>query len=277
MATRSEIERGTEISEAQIAVHWKEEEFLYPSAKFIGQANLADPAALERFQEGNFPECFREYADMLDWDRYWHTTLDTSNPPFWKWFVGGKLNACYNCVDRHLAKYKNKAALIFVPEPEDEPVSVVTYQELYTRVNEVAAVLRDFCGLKTGDRVTIHMPMVAELPITMLACARLGIVHSVVFGGFSGEAAGLRAADSGSRVMIYSDGYYRSGKAIDHKASADLAVEVAAKEGQKVDKVLVWRRHRGQSMSAKPMISGRDYFMDEVLKDFTRKKVAPVS
>jgi acetyl-CoA synthetase len=277
MATRPEIERGTEISEAQIAVHWKEEEFLYPSAKFIGQANLADPAVVERFREENFPECFREYADLLSWDRYWHTTLDTSNPPFWKWFVGGKLNACYNCVDRHLAQHKNKAALIFVPEPEDEPVSAVTYQELYTRVNEVAAVLRDFCGLKTGDRVTIHMPMIAELPITMLACARLGIVHSVVFGGFSGEAAGLRAADSGSRVMIYSDGYYRSGKAIDHKASADLAVEVAAKEGQKVDKVLVWRRHRGQSMSAKPMVSGRDYFMDEVLKDFARKKVAPVS
>ncbi|MBI4459499.1 MAG: AMP-binding protein, partial [Acidobacteria bacterium] len=208
MSTPTGLERGTEISEAQIAVHWKEEEYVYPSAKFIGQANLADPAVAERFKEENFPECFREYADMLTWDRYWNTTLDTSNPPFWKWFVGGKLNVCYNCVDRHLAKYKNKAALIFVPEPEDEPVYALTYQELFTRVNEVAAVLRDFCGLKAGDRVTIHMPMVAELPITMLACARLGIIHSVVFGGFSGEAAGLRAADSGSHVMIYMDGYY---------------------------------------------------------------------
>ena len=84
------------------------------------------------------------------------------------------------------------------------------------------------CGLKAGDRVTIHMPMVAELPITMLACARLGVIHSVVFGGFSGEACGLRAADSGSRVLIYMDGYYRSGKIIDHKASADIAVATAA-------------------------------------------------
>src|SRR3989304_1000974 len=231
-----ERKEGLELTEAQIAVHWKEEGCYSPSPKFMGQANASDPDIFERFSEKNFPECFREYADLLSWDQYWHTTLDTSNPPFWKWFVGGQLNACYNCVDRHLAKFKNKAALIFVPEPEDEPVSAVTYQELYTRVNEVAAVLRDFCGLKTGDRVTIHMPMIAELPITMLACARLGIVHSVVFGGFSGEAAGLRAADSGSRVMIYADGYYRNGKIVDHKTSADHAVEVALKEGQRIDK-----------------------------------------
>ena len=128
------IERGTEPSEAQIAVHWKEEETIRPTAKFIGQANVSDPAIVERFSEKNFPECFREYADMLHWDQYWHTTLDTSNAPFWKWFVGGTLNACYNCVDRHLAQHKNKAAFIFVPEPEDEPVYAVTYQELFTRV-----------------------------------------------------------------------------------------------------------------------------------------------
>ena len=178
------IERGPEVNEAQIAVHWKEEEYIRPPAQFVGQANLVDAAVLEKFKESNFPECFREYADLLSWDHYWHTTLDTSNPPFWKWFVGGKLNASYNCVDRHLAKHKNKAALIFVPEPEDEPVCTITYQELFTRVNEVAAVLRDFCGLRAGDCVTIHMPMIPELPITMLACARLGIIHSVVFGGF---------------------------------------------------------------------------------------------
>src|ERR1700752_1686558 len=209
-------------NEALIAVHWKEEEYFHPTPKFIGQANLNDPALVERFSEKHFPECFREYAELLTWDRYWHTTLDTSNPPFWKWFVGGKLNPCYNCADRHLAKYKNKAAFIFVPEAETEPPVALTFQELYTRVNETAAVLRDFCGLKAGDRVTIPMPMIPELPITMLACARLGLVHSVVFGGFSGEAAGLRAADSGSRVMVYADGYSRGGRAQDHKALADV-------------------------------------------------------
>ena len=268
--------RGKE-NEAQIAVHWKEEEYFQASPKFIGQANLNDPAAVERFSEKNFPECFREYAELLHWDHYWHTTLDTSNPPFWKWFVGGKLNACYNCVDRHLAKHKNKAALIFVPEPENEAPAVITYQELYRRVNEVAALLRDFTGLQTGDRVTIHMPMIPELPITMLACARLGIVHSVVFGGFSGEACGLRAADSGSRVLIYADGYYRNGKWIDHKGNADVAVETAEKEGQTIDKVLVWQRYPGHYRSEAGMVQGRDFFVDEVLKEYRGKLVEPVS
>ena len=271
------VERAPEVSEHQIAVHWKEEEYVRPNPKFIGQANLVDPAIKERFSEKNFPECFREYADLLSWDRYWHTTLDTSDPPFWKWFVGGKLNVAYNCIDRHLVKYKNKAAFIFVPELETEPIYALTYQELYTRVNEVAAVLRDFCGLKKGDRVTIHMPMIPELPITMLACARLGLVHSVVFGGFSGEAAGLRAADSGSRVMVYADGYYRSGKVIDHKASAEIAVEYTAKEGMTVEKVLVWRRHPGQTLSSKPMVQGRDYFMDDLVKKYPLATVDPVS
>jgi acetyl-CoA synthetase len=265
------------LTEAQIAVHWREEEYFQPSAKFIGQANLTDPAVVEKFSEKHFPECFREYAELLHWDQYWHTTLDTSEPPFWKWFVGGKLNVCYNCVDRHLEKYKNKAALIFVPEPEQESAAVITYQELYRRVNEVAAMLRDFAKLKTGDRVTIHMPMIPELPITMLACARLGIVHSVVFGGFSGEACGLRAADSGSRVLIYADGYFRNGKWVDHKGSADIAVQTAEKEGQHIDKVLVWRRHSGKYNSESPMIMKRDYFVDEILKDYRGHIVEPVS
>ena len=112
--------------------------------------------------------------------------------------MGGKLNVSYNCVDRHLDKHKNKAAIIFVPEPEGDAPVVVTYQDLWVRVNEMAALLRDFAGLKAGDRVTIHLPMTPELPITMLACARLGVIHSVVFGGFSGEACGRRAADSRS-------------------------------------------------------------------------------
>ena len=134
---REKTEAGQEtietadVSEAQIAVHWKEEEHYYPTAKFVGQANLTDPSVNERFSIEKFPECFTEYADMLSWDQYWHTILDTGNAPFWKWFAGGKLNACYNCVDRHLPKYRNKAALIFVPEPEDAGHQAITYQELW--------------------------------------------------------------------------------------------------------------------------------------------------
>src|SRR5215471_3887730 len=267
-------ERGA--SEAHIAVHWKEEELYHPSKQFIEQANLKDPKVMERLSEKNFPKCYEEYAEMLTWDQKWHTVLDTNDPPFWKWFVGGKLNALFNCVDRNLAKYRNKAAIIFVPELESEEPAILTYQELYNRVNETAAMLRAFAGLKTGDRVTIHMPMIAELPITMLACARLGVIHSVVFGGFSGEACGLRAADSGSRVLIYMDGYYRSGKMIDHKAAAEIAVATAEKEGQKIDNVLVWRRYAGKASAATPMVPGRDFFVDEVLKGYRRARVAPV-
>jgi len=273
----AEASESSESSEATIAVHWREEGYYLPPPKFIGQANASDPAILDRFAEENFPECFREYADLLHWDEYWHTTLDTSDPPFWKWFVGGKLNASYNCVDRHLARDRNKAALIFVPEPEHEAHVAVTYQDLYRRVNEMAALLRDFCGLKAGDRVTLHMPMVPELPVTMLACARLGVIHSQVFAGFSGAACGGRIADSGSKILITMDAYYRSGDLLDHKVKADEAVEAARKEGQEVDKVLVWRRYSGQYSAKTEMVEGRDFFVDEVLADYRHVTVPPVA
>src|SRR5437868_5905380 len=266
-----------EVSEAQIAVHWREEEYFVPPAKFIGQAYASDPSIFDRFKEENFPECFKEYADLLTWDKYWHTTLDTSNAPFWKWFVGGRLNASYNCVDRHLAKYRNKAAFIWVPEPEDQVTQAITYQELYERINEFAALLRDFCGLKEGDRVTFHLPMVPDLPVSMLACARLGVIHSEVFGGFSGAACGGRIADSGSRVLVTMDAYYRNGELLDHKVKAEEAIATAKKEGFEVDKVLVWRRHAGKYSSKTEMVKGRDFFVDEVLADYRGKIVEPVS
>jgi len=272
----SEAQETLELSEAQIAVHWREEEYIYPPAPFIAQANMTDSQIYERFSLEHFPEYFKEYADLLSWYQYWHTTLDTSDAPCWKWFVGGRINASYNCVDRHLAQYKNKAAIVYVPEPEHEPHVALTYQELYIRVNETAALLREFAGIKAGDRVTIHMPMVPELPITMLACARLGAIHSVVFGGFSGQSCGERIADSGSRILVTMDSYYRNGTLLDHKEKADAAVQTATREGQTVDKVLVWRRSPGRYGSATPMVDGRDYFVDEVLKDFTGKRVAPV-
>jgi len=266
-----------EVNEAQIAVHWQEEEYYYPSEEFKAQANVTDKAIYDRFSLDNFPECFKEYADLLTWDETWHTTLDTSDAPLWKWFVGGKLNVSYNCIDRHLAKNKNKTAIHFVPDSEDEPIQHITYQELYTRVNEVAAVFRDFCGLKAGDRATIHLPMTAELPITMLALARLGVIHSVVFGGFSPSACADRAVDSQSRVLITIDGYYRGGKWIDHKANADEAYDISVKEGHTIEKVLVWQRHPEKYSSSSALVEGRDYSMNDVLKGFKRVKVAPVS
>src|SRR5450759_2285199 len=148
LQTTNKVPKVAGTTEGQIAVHWREEEYYKPSEAFIAQANLTDPAVNKRFAEKNFPDCFIEYADMLTWSKRWNIVLNTNHPPFWKWFVGGKLNASYNCVDRHLVKYKNKAALISVPEPEDEEPVTLTYQELYVRVNEFAALLRDFAGLK---------------------------------------------------------------------------------------------------------------------------------
>ncbi len=265
------------VSEAAIAVHWQEETKIQPSTGFIAQANMTDASIYNRFSLDNFPECWKEYADLLDWDKYWHTTLDTSTAPEYKWFVGGQLNACYNCVDRHLVENRNKAALIFVPEPEDEPHQVLTYQELYVRVNEMAALLRDFAGVQAGDRVTIHMPMTPELPITMLACARLGAIHSVVFGGFSGKACGERIADSGSKVLVTMDAYYRSGRLLEHKSKADEAVKVAATEGVTAEKVLIWQRYPGKYSSDTPLVEGRDFIVNAVLADYRARRVAPVS
>ena len=267
----------TESSEAQIAVHWREEEYFEPPDAFAAQANANDPEILERFSEERFPESFVEYAEMLDWDRKWDTIVDTSNPPFFKWFVGGRLNACVNCVDRHLETRGDHNALIWVPEPEDvEPVEI-TYAELHRRVNEFAALVRDFAGLTTGDRITFHLPMVPELPVSMLAAARLGVIHSEVFGGFSGAACGQRMADAKSTVLVTMDSYYRNGSLIDHKVKADEAIEEARKEGIEVEKVLVWRRIPGEYHSDSPMVEGRDFFVDDLLGDYAGQQVEPVS
>jgi acetyl-CoA synthetase len=264
-------------ADAHIAVHWREEEYYEPPESFIAQANANDAAIFGRFAEENFPDCFKEYADLLTWDAEWDTTLDTSNPPFWKWFVGGKLNACVNCVDRHLATSADKAAFMWVPEPEDEATLELTYQELYNRVNEFSALLKDFGGVQTGDRVTFHLPMVPELPVSMFACARLGVIHSEVFGGFSGAACGGRIADSQSHILVTMDGYYRNGELIDHKAKADEAVATAREQGHEIEKVLVWRRYPGRYSSQTPMVEGRDFFVDDVLEDYRGKVVEPVS
>jgi acetyl-CoA synthetase len=273
----SDTDETENVSESQIAVHWREEEYFPPPPAFVQQANAKDPAILDRFAEDKFPDCFTEYADLLHWDKRWDTVLDTSNAPFWKWFVGGKLNASYNCVDRHAAANPDKTAIIWVPELEDDDTLFISYGELLRRVNEFAALLSDFAGLKAGDRVTLHMPMVPELAITMLACARLGVVHSQVFGGFSGNACGTRIADSGSDVLITMDGYYRAGSITDHKVKADEAVAEAARQGQDVDKVLVWRRREGGYQSQTPMKDGRDFFVDEVIGKYAGQEVAPVS
>jgi acetyl-CoA synthetase len=180
-------------------------------------------------------------------------------------------------VRRHLETRGDKNALIWVQEPEDvEPVEI-TYAELHRRVNEFAALLRDFVGVKAGDRVTFHMPMVPDLPVAMLACARLGVIHSEVFGGFSGAACGQRMADAQSTVLVTMDAYYRNGDLIDHKEKADQAIAEARKEGTEVEKVLVWRRIPGEYHSESPMVDGRDYFVNDLLENYSGQEVEPES
>src|SRR5215471_9049022 len=127
---QAETSETSGVSEAQIAVHWREEEYYPPPASFVAQANAADPAIRDRFSEDKFPDCFKEYADLLTWDQTWHTTLDTSTAPFYKWFVGGRLNASYNCVVRHAAANPDKTAIVFVPELESEEPVHISYAEL---------------------------------------------------------------------------------------------------------------------------------------------------
>ena len=239
------------------------------------QANAKDEAIRERFAEERFPDSSVEYAEMLTWDRKWDTVLDTSDPPFFKWLLGGRLNACVNCVDRHLESRGDRNALIWVPEPEEvEPLEITYADSIGGSTSSPRS--SDFTGLKTGDGMTFHLPMVPELPVAMLACARIGAIHSEVFGGFSGAACGHRMADAESTVLVTIDAYYRNGDLIDHKVKADEAIEAARKEGTEVEKVLVFRRIPGEYHSESPMVEGRDDFVDELLGS-TGKEVEPVS
>ena len=179
-----------------------------------------------------------ELADHLDWYKKWDKVLEYDfDKPDIKWFIGGKLNASYNCLDRHLNSWRsNKVALIWQGEPLEEN-RIFTYQQLHYHVCKFANVLQKF-GVKKGDRVSIYLPMIPELPIAMLACARIGAIHSVVFGGFSSNALRDRINDCGSKILITADGYYRGGRIVQNKANANEAL----KDCPGVEKVIVVKR-----------------------------------
>src|SRR5436305_24170 len=163
----------------------------------------------------------RQAADLVDWSHDWHTILEW-DLPFAKWFVGGQLNVSHNCVDRHVeAGRGDKVAYHWEGEPGD--TRTITYAELQAEVSRFAAVLRSL-GVAKGDRVAIYMPMIPELPVAMLACARLGAPHSVVFGGFSSESLRDRIVDAEAKILITADGGWRRGQVIPLKENADEAV-----------------------------------------------------
>jgi acetyl-CoA synthetase len=231
----------------------------YPaSSDFVKQAQVQGMDAYAKLYEqaAADPEGFwGGLAEKeLHWFEKWSQTLDWK-APFAKWFVGGKINASYNCLDRHLTTArKNKAAIIWEGEPGDQ--RILTYQELHREVSRFANGLKSL-GFKSGDRAIIYMPMVPELPIALLACARLGIIHSVVFGGFSSEALKVRIQDLAASVVITADGGWRRGKEVKLKST----VEEALPECPSVRDVVVHKRTGSHTY----MKQGRDHWWHDLV------------
>src|SRR5687768_6695791 len=228
-----------------------------PDPAFAAQANVTDEVyeEAERDFEGFWARLARE---RLSWDTPFEKVLEW-DPPFAKWFVGGKLNVAYNCVDRHVeAGLGEKVAYQWIGEPGD--TRTITYADLAREVSKAANALLEL-GIQAGDRVAIYMPMIPELPIAMLACARIGAPHTVVFGGFSAEALAGRIVDSQARLVITADGGWRRGKAANLKSAADEAVAMT----DTVEHMLVVRRLGDAAETPVTMAEGRDVWWHDVV------------
>ncbi|GAB7017994.1 acetate--CoA ligase [Halostagnicola bangensis] len=234
---------------------------------FVSQANVSDSDVYAEF-EANWPACWERATKLLEWDETYDTVLEEEDAPFYRWFDGGRLNASYNCLDRHVESgRKNHAAIRW--EGKHGETRTYTYRDLYVEVNECAAALRSL-GVQEDDVVTIYLPMIPELPIAMLACARIGAPHSVVFAGLSADALSTRMDAASSEFLITCDGYYRRGDAFNQKSKADNAIIGLE---QDVETVVVDRL--GDDL---PHVLGeneRDYH--DLLEEFYGETVEPVS
>jgi acetyl-CoA synthetase len=209
-----------------------------PTAAFTAQANVRDESPYDK-AERDYEAFWAAFAAELDWSRRWNKVLDWTDPPNAKWFVGGQLNASVNCVDRHAATARrNKAAIIWEGEPGER--RTLTYFDLYRQVSAFANVLKSL-GVKKADRVAIYMPLVPELAVAMLACARIGAPHSIVFGGFSADSLRDRINDAQCKVLITADGGYRRGSVVQLKKVADEAVQGTPS----IEHMVVFRRMGG--------------------------------
>lgn len=228
-------------------------------ATFQAQANIGSQEEYDRLwnhAKDNPSEFWGEMAENLDWFQKWDTVMDGEMPNT-KWFTGGKINVSYNCIDRHLeTERRNKAALIWEGEPGD--TRVLRYQDLHREVCKFANVLKSL-GVESGDRVTLYMPMIPELAIAMLACTRIGAVHSIIFGGFSADAIADRNNDAQAKLVVTSDGGWRRGKEIPLKATVDGALE----NSPSVEKVVVVHRTGGDV----DMVPDRDLWWHDLMQD----------
>ena len=230
-------------------------EVYYPSEKTRQKAIVKDRSELDSRAASDMEGFWAGYAEELHWFRKWDRVLDDTGRPFFKWFTGGETNISYNCLDRHLGTYRrNKIAIIW--EGESGEVETMSYFRLHQETCRFANVLKSM-GVKKGDRVTIYMGRIPEIVTAMLACARIGAVHSVVYGGFSVESLTERIEDSQSRVLIVADGAYQRGKTVNLKDIADEALQRAGT----VEHVVVVKR-TGQPVYMEP---GRDMWYHELV------------
>ncbi|HLG21564.1 MAG TPA: acetate--CoA ligase [Candidatus Manganitrophaceae bacterium] len=245
-------------AETDITSVLHERRLFKPKKEFSRQAHIKSLKEVQRLRKKaeKDPEAFwAGLAKELVWFKPWKKTLDWK-PPFAKWFVGGKINVSFNCLDRHLDGWrKNKAAIIWEGEPGDS--RTLTYQDLHREVCKFANVLKG-SGVSKGDRVAIYMPMIPELPIAMLACARIGATHSIIFGGFSSAALRDRINDAQAKWVVTADGGYRKGEVVTLKDKVDEAL----KESPGVEKVVVVRR-TGIPIQ---MQAGRDFWWHDLMK-----------
>ncbi|MCS7280804.1 MAG: acetate--CoA ligase [Desulfobacterota bacterium] len=240
-----------------------ERRVFYPPEELRAHARIKSREEYERIYKRSIEDregFWSEIASELFWFKKWDKVNEEDFPKAKiQWFIGGKTNISYNCLDVQINKGRGeKTALIWQGEPEEE-VKKYTYSELLKEVSRFANVLKKK-GVKKGDRVAIYMPMVAELPIALLACARIGAIHTVVFGGFSAEALHDRVLDSGAKMIITANGYWRSGRVVNSKANVDRACELCAQKGHKVENVIVLRRLSDFDV---PMVEGRDTWWHE--------------
>lgn len=238
-----------------MATNWvvKEGDVFWPSEELKKKVNMSDPKIYEEANR-DIVSFWEEKAKELTWFEKWAKAYEEKQPYF-KWFVNGKTNICFNALDRHLESKGNKPAIIWVPEPPEEKEVVITYRELYEKVCRFSNVLKKM-GVKKGDRVGIYLPMIPEVQIAMLSCARIGAIHTVVFSAFSAESLKDRLLDSGAKLLITTDGYYRRGSKIDLKSKANEGAE-----GTKVKKIIVVRRLNLEVNMKK----GRDFYFDELV------------
>ena len=230
-----------------------------PPSDFAAQANISSDEQYQQMWTRAKEDPAGFWGDMaanLDWFKKWDKVLDGAMPNT-KWFVGGKLNLSYNCLDRHLlGPNKNKAAIIWEGEPGD--TRVLRYQDLHREVCKFANVLKKL-GVQTGDRVTLYMPMIPELAIAMLACTRIGAIHSIIFGGFSAEAVADRNNDAQAKLIVTADAGWRRGKEVFLKSAVDASLD----KSPSVQKVVVVRR----TGSPVEMVPDRDYWWHDLMKD----------